>query len=396
MIDSLGCSDTTAFTVFADSIEASFPVSEIPLCDGNITLSPEVTGVAGTPFYQWSTGASSSSITVSNTGLYYVTVQNSNGCSVSDSIEVIADDLIVNFSTTQASCHGGSDGCIQVEVAGGVPPYNYEWSNGQTGNPACNLPAGNYTVTVIDANGCQASISAEVSEPPPLSIIITEEQAPSCASSEDGELSVEVTGGTLPYNYQWSNNQSGNTLSDLAAGTYSLTVTDINGCSATLQYTLDPQSDATAVADAGPDQTITCLNPVITLDGTGSSEGPAYAYEWAGPGGSPLSNTLTLDVEEPGIYTLMVANTTVPGCTSSDEAVVAIDTVTPTVSLHYTLLNCDTARLTYTSDTPVAGLTWNLPDGDFTTADTVITALPGVYELTGPAWTMLAPLVKPS
>jgi len=382
VVDSLECLDTAAFTIFVDSIEASFPLDEVPLCDGTVTLSPDVTGVAGTPAYEWSTGATSSSITVSNPGLYSVTVQSTNDCSVSDGIEVIVDDLSINFSTTQVSCHGGSDGCIDAEATGGVPPYSYQWDTGSTTANLCGLPAGVYFLTVIDANNCVAENDVILSEPAPLEATIVEEQAPSCVNSEDGELSVQVMSGTPPYSYLWSNNLNSASISDLDDGTYTVTITDANGCSVIDQYTLEPQAQALAIADAGPDQTIDCLNPEVTLGGMDSSEGAAYVYEWTGPAGQ-LSDEITVEVEEPGTYTLVVTDTTAPGCTSSDQAVVAIDTVTPTVELHYTLINCDTARLTYTSDTPVAGLIWYLPDGDFTSADTVFTTLAGSYELTG-------------
>lgn len=383
VIDSLGCLDTTAFTIFADSFEVFFPINTASLCAGTAELAPVVTNTTGTPSYLWSTGATSSTITVDSTGLYYVTVQNGNGCTLTDSIFVADNELVVDVVIDDNTCFGGADGCIIVQVGGGNSPYNYQWSDGQVGNFICNLPAGTYEITVTDANGCQASITAEVAEPPPLDVLIVEEQSPTCPNTMDGELSLQVTGGTPPYFYNWSNGQIGqSSIGGLAAGTYTVTVTDINGCAAINQYTLSAQNDTPVVAEAGPGQTITCAEPVITLEGFGSSEGPEYTYEWIGPSGEVYTE-LNIDVSEPGLYTLFVTNTNVPGCTASDQVTVTQDVQTPTVELQYTLINCDSARLSYDSDIPVDNLNWSLPDGSTSSSDTIISPLSGLYELTG-------------
>ncbi len=382
VIDSLGCSDTTAFTIFADSFEMFFPIYTASLCAGTAQLAPVVTNTTGTPSYLWSTGDTSNTITVDSTGFYYVTVQNGSGCTLTDSILVADNELTVDVVIDDNTCSGGAEGCIIVQIGGGNSPYDYQWSDGQVGNLICNLPAGTYTVTVTDANGCQASITAEVSEPPPLDVIVIEDQAPTCPNSMDGELSLQVTGGTPPYFNTWSNGQNGTSVGGLNAGTYTVTVTDFNGCSVISQYLLEASSGNEIVADAGPDQTITCSSPTVVLDGNGSSLGPEYTYEWIGPFGEVYTD-LSIVTSVPGQYILNVTNTNNPGCTATDMVIVMEDTEPPVVNLEYNLINCDSARITYTSSLPLANLTWNLPDGGNSTTDTIITASPGTFELAG-------------
>jgi uncharacterized repeat protein (TIGR01451 family) len=382
VIDSLGCSDTTDFTILSDNINVAFLPDERSLCGGTVELSPQVSGIVATPTYLWSTGATTSAITVSQTGTYYVTVESSNGCVSSDSVEVVDNNLTATISTTDVSCNGGSDGCIFVIATGGTPPYEYQWMNGQIGSTICGLSAGIYTVAVTDVNGCFIEISAALDEPPLLDVIVLEEAAPSCPNAPDGALSVQVTGGTPPYAYRWSDNQTGPSTSGLTAGSYTVTVSDVFGCTVINDYLLEASSDAEVVADAGPGQTITCAYPFVTLDGSGSSTGPEYTYEWIGPFGEVYTG-LNVVTSFPGIYTLNVTNTNTPSCTTSDAVIVLEDFETPTVSLVYDLINCDSARITYTSSLPLASLNWNLPDGSTSNSDTLFTTLSGLHELTG-------------
>ncbi|WP_321997656.1 HYR domain-containing protein [Draconibacterium orientale] len=150
----------------------------------------------------------------------------------------IHNSLEITTSSTTPDCHGRENGLATVTVS--VPtvgPYTYLWSDGQTTPTARNLSAGTYTVTVTDANGCTASEEVIVDEPDLFVISATSPiiTAPSCYGANDGSATMEVTGGTAPYTFIWdaaTGDQRTATASNLAAGTYTVLVTDANGCSA--------------------------------------------------------------------------------------------------------------------------------------------------------------------
>lgn len=173
--------------------------------------------------------------------------------------DMAVDDVIVNasappcsapdltLSKTDVSCPGGNDGTAQVSVTGGVSPYSYLWSNGETTAQITGLAAGNYSVTVTGANNCTATGSITVGQPASidLSFNVTNTSGP---GAQDGAIDLTVTGGTPTYTYQWSNGQTTQDISGLAAGTYSVTVTDNNGCTATGSATVSEQPDCSPLA----------------------------------------------------------------------------------------------------------------------------------------------------
>src|ERR1041385_4665810 len=116
--------------------------------------------------------------------------------------------LSVNPSATSVTCNGGANGSAQVIIAGGTPPYATSWNTTpvQYGNSAVNLMAGNYTASIIDANGCLATSQASVTQPLPLSTGIASSQSVSCNGGSNGSASVNASGETAPYNYSWNTN----------------------------------------------------------------------------------------------------------------------------------------------------------------------------------------------
>jgi hypothetical protein len=140
-----------------------------------------------------------------------------------------------NYHGSAVSCHGSSDGTLSAVPTGGTEPYTYEWSNSATTSGLEGLTAGAYTVTVTDADNSQVIESIELLEPNTLELTLTpfEYAGGTNISSyglSDGSISSEVSGGTTPYQYAWSNNETADAIENLAAGTYTLTITDMNGC----------------------------------------------------------------------------------------------------------------------------------------------------------------------
>ncbi|MDX2249613.1 MAG: T9SS type A sorting domain-containing protein [Bacteroidia bacterium] len=135
-------------------------------------------------------------------------------------------------SSTPVSCFGGSDGAISINVSGGSPAYSFAWSNGSTNEDLTGIPAGTYTVTITDASGCNATYSTTITEP---AEIIATAVARDVFIANDGEIDLTVNGGTSPYSFLWDNGAgTGEDPDSLAAGTYTVVITDAKGCKDTL------------------------------------------------------------------------------------------------------------------------------------------------------------------
>ncbi|MEL6925204.1 MAG: hypothetical protein AAFO94_14245, partial [Bacteroidota bacterium] len=157
---------------------------------------------------------------------------------------------------TNVNCFGDNTGAIDLAVTGGVTPYTYAWSNSATTEDINGLAAGNYTVTVTDANGDTASETFAVSQPASaLSFSLGTVNDESAANANDGSIDINVSGGTTPYTFAWSNGATTEDLSGLAAGTYTVTITDANGCSL---------SPAAITVDGNN-------NPALTIDNSAST-----------------------------------------------------------------------------------------------------------------------------
>ncbi|NCC86953.1 MAG: T9SS type B sorting domain-containing protein [Clostridia bacterium] len=163
-------------------------------------------------------------------GKYTVEVIDTMGCRNNYTV-IINQPLPIELSINgnQIQCAGGNSGSLSTTVSGGTNPYSYIWSNDETTPEITSLPAGNYTVTVLDANNCLATSSATLLEPDPISINLVSYQT-SCIDQKDGYIISEIFGGSGGYNYLWSNGESTESISNLSPGEYSLSITDIYGC----------------------------------------------------------------------------------------------------------------------------------------------------------------------
>ncbi len=210
--------------------------------DGSISI--EASGGTGAYVYEWNNGGQTNVITGLAAGSYTLTVTDENGCTSAYSKEITEpQSLEISIAGVQNAACGQNNGQASVTVTGGTSPYGYAWSNLATGPEAGNLTAGNYTVTATDANGCSSSVLVTIQDTGnTLEVALNVLQSPACDNTADGQLSAAVTGGTMPYTYAWSNNQTGPTATGLAPGQHSLTVTDVMGCSMVQNITLEGQT----------------------------------------------------------------------------------------------------------------------------------------------------------
>ncbi|QNR25505.1 HYR domain-containing protein [Croceimicrobium hydrocarbonivorans] len=144
---------------------------------------------------------------------------------------MVPDSLLIDSGTvTNVSCYGQADGEIEAHISGGRPPYIYAWSNGDSTATTDSLSPGTYTLTVTDQTGCTYVDSFTVSQPDPLALSITLQKSVDCPGFNDGELVANPLGGIPPYTFLWSNGDTTALADTISAGTYTVIMTDSNGC----------------------------------------------------------------------------------------------------------------------------------------------------------------------
>ena len=271
--------------------------------DGSITLN--ATGGSGAYTYSWtpnvSTGASAASLA---SGTYCVDVVDGNQCTSNICVTLTeAAPIVLTTSSAPASCLL-TNGSATIVATGGAGGYSYSWSNGGTTSTISNIGTGTYTVDVMDASGCIANASVNVSS---TGVTVTETHTDAtCENGDDGSASVTASGGQAPYTYSWSPvGGTGTSASGLSPGTYVVTVTDYLGCAAIVNINIGFANAAPAV-ELGADS-VACNGTTVTLDaGAGMA-----SYLW-----SDNSTGQTLDVTTDGAYGVVVTDAN--GCQNSD------------------------------------------------------------------------------
>ena len=228
-------------------------------------------------------------------------------------------DVQLNAKVSPQSC-GGSDGQIAISVSGATEPLNYSWSHNSAlqSTTAIGLSAGTYSVTVTDANGCSESVTTTLTEPTGINVQVSTSVSPQTCGGNEGEISISVSGATEPLTYVWNHNNAlqSTTASGLSSGTYSVTVTDANGCSDSISTTLsDP------------------ANPTVSLSGFSSvlDTDALFALSGGSPVGGTYSGTGVVNgTFDPsigvGTYTITYSFTdSTTGCSSSATSTIVVN-----------------------------------------------------------------------
>ncbi|MBL4703632.1 MAG: PKD domain-containing protein [Flavobacteriales bacterium] len=354
-----GTTTTHSFCVIGTLLTPNFTANTTTICAGE-TVDFTDASTDGTPTgWVWSfAGAASTTSSLENpTGIRYnsagtytveLTVTDASGSytqTLTNFITVTANPTVTS-SPTNALC-GLNNGSVTAVGSGGTGALSYSWSNGGSGATISGLGAGNYTVTVTDANGCSSAILTNITNSPVPSVSATPSDA--VCGLDNGAATAVGSGGTGTLSYSWSNGDSGATITGLAVGTYTVTVTDANGCSS--DYT-------TSVSDlGGPTATVTgdqiiCLGTSVNLIAVGAGVGGSYSWD----NGLGIGSAQIASPSSTTTYNVTV--TDVNGCTSIVSTVVTVSIPSVIINASGSSTICDGSSISI-SASGASTFTWD-------------------------------------
>lgn len=301
---------------------------------------------------------------------------------IEDYAVLVKGSMTASITGTEVSCNGGSDGTITVTVSSGTANYDYSWSNGaSTSNSSSNsntitgLAAGTYTVTVTDANSNTVAASHTIGEPSsPVSATITVDQMVSCFNGNDGQMTASASGGSGAFSFAWMNGSTSATISGLTAGTYTVTVTDANGCTDSESATITGPSSGLSIS-LSVDSNATC-NTTGGISAIASGGTTAYTYAWST--GSSMSSITGLTA---GSYTVTVTDAN--GCTDVESGTISQSSTLIASIAQGSSISCNGGNdgsLTSSATGGTAGYTYSWVTGGTTATQTNLAA--GTYTVT--------------
>gem|GEM_PF-1002820 len=231
--DNQGCQQNGSITILQSYISAGVSTKKVG-CSGNDDGTAEVEIIHGNPPYtfSWSTGDTSSQVSGLGVGDYWVEITDQKNCSAFHEFTIVKDTLIYELEYENIDCYGYTNGYAYVEVFEGEPPFNVEWSTGETGNFIGDLGAGDYSVTLTDALECTHTGYFTIDEPYEFLAVPTVTPDDPTTAEGEGTARVDIVGGGPPYYFQWYDPlyQTNQTAINLLTGEYMVKVTDANGC----------------------------------------------------------------------------------------------------------------------------------------------------------------------
>ena len=311
--DSNSCTYSDSSTIIEpDSLYYSSQINHISCFgfdDGNVSLN--ING--GTPPYieNWGT----SDPLALSPGMHFYSISDTNGCTISDSVNISEpNELIVSLTSTNITCYGGNNGTATLSISGGTLPYSENWYGF---NPTA-LVAGTYVYTVNDTNNCSITDSVTITQSQDsLTSTLIATNLSSCLVI-DGSIDQNIIGGTPPYTYQWNNGDTTEDISNLMAGTYSVTTTDTNGCFTTATIFVDQPSDSLRLSLSTQDfngYNIACYgdtNGIISAITTGGHG--LISFSWSNGDTTSTANNLSV-----GSFSVTVTDTA--GCSLTDSTI---------------------------------------------------------------------------
>jgi gliding motility-associated-like protein len=389
--DNNGCTTTVTATI-------SEPVLlTVTTTQTNVALFGEATGTAtaipagGTSPYSYSWNTTPVQATETATGLvagtYTVTVTDANGCTATASVTITeppAPLTVTITSQTNILCFGDATGSATADASGGAAPYVYSWDTTpvQTGPTATGLVAGTYTVTVTDNIGAVGTGTVTITQPAAALALTSTWTDVLCTGAGNGTATVVATGGTAPYSYSWDSTpvQTTATATGLIPGTYTATVTDANGCVATINVTITEPALSLTVSVTAQTNVLCFGSSTGTATATASGGTAPYTYSWSS---TPVQTASTATGLAAGAYTVTVTDAN--GCTSTDNVTITQPPTGVTIVTTQTNVLCNggsdgTATATVTGGTAPYSYSWNTTPVQTTASATGLAA--GSYIVT--------------
>ncbi|MBP7514304.1 MAG: choice-of-anchor L domain-containing protein, partial [Flavobacteriales bacterium] len=317
--DSYGCTANATVTITGPTaaLNTTLVAQTNVLCFGNNTGSAGLSITGGTAPYStsWNTTPVQNGPAATNlpAGIWTATVTDANGCQTTRNVTITqpASSLSASlFAQTNVSCFGNTTGSATVSASGGTGPYTYQWNTAPVQNTATasNLSAGSYTCTVRDVNLCSTTVNVTITQPAAvLGTSIAAQVNVLCFGQNTGSATINVNGGTSPYNYAWNTAPVQNSASatGLTAGTWTCTVTDANGCSTTRSVNIT-QPAATLSGSVSAQVNVLCFGNSTGSATVSISGGTTpYSYSW---NTSPVQTTATATNLPAGSYTCTISD----------------------------------------------------------------------------------------
>ena len=316
--DANGCVGTVSGIVVnnPNAPTASITAFTAVSCNGgnNGQATAAATGGTAPYIFSWNNGANTATATGLVAGVYTANITDAASCSGVATVTITQPTALAatvnTAATANVSCFGGNNGAASVAVSGGTGAYAYAWSNGGNAATISGLTAGTYTVTVSDANLCTRTVSVTVTQPATALALTANSNDISCNGSANGTATAIATGGTSPYSYTWSNAANGASLNGLAAGTYTVTATDANGCVASTAAVTVTEPSALNIGITATTPNANGVGDVNISVGGGTTP---YTYLW-----SNGATTQDITGVQAGTYTVTVTDGN--GCTDVSSA----------------------------------------------------------------------------
>ncbi|WMN06014.1 T9SS type A sorting domain-containing protein [Marivirga arenosa] len=307
--DDNGCSLIREFVITQpDTISINYLVSPVS-CFGDLdgAIDLDISGGSGSYTINWNDNETSENRENLAAGFYFVTVTDSNGCVNTEQILVPEPSpLDITVSKQQPSCNGGTDGQLSIEITGGNQPYEIEWQDGTSTNSLDSLTAGNYSVAIVDAKGCEFSTTISLNQPSILRVAEENTENPICYQEPTGYAEIVPTGGVGNYSIEWHDGDTLFIRNDLMAGVHNYTIYDGNRCSYDDQITLEDPDEINI--EGLPEEVYLCGSGTLILDG-----GDKWTeFQWTSNNGFS-EVTQEVEINQEGTYTLNTVNE--DGCT---------------------------------------------------------------------------------
>ena len=290
-------------------------------------ISVDVVGGTGTYTYAWTHGATEEDLENLGAGSYSLQITDESGCSILlEAVIGQPEALEIRLEAEDVACHGDETGAISSEVTGGTSDYSYSWSTGSVSNNLSEIPAGEYTLSITDTNGCEAEESMLVLEPEiPLEADMIKEDV-SCHGGRDGMLTVDAFGGTPPYTFSLNGSpfSSTRTFIGLLAGDYTVRIRDAEGCEFISESTNISEPDPLEL-DLGENRVID-FGRTLELDPLFTGHVGSVSFDWS-PKDSSILSCFTcrypeLTIDDQTQISLIITDEN--GCTAEDFLLIGV------------------------------------------------------------------------